>query len=132
MENINKNTALTTQDSIANAIYFILLGMLDDDDYLDIEVGEFDNCRESGFTYRALNSAIDFTFCVYEHRNSDQLIINGCLTKDVKHYGPYGSNDKYFSYARFSYNQHYDCASRLLELISSVVSGSFEIKESKQ
>lgn len=56
-----------------------------------ITFGTFDNCREWGLTF----TAGDWTFCCFEHRNSDQICIEGCLTADMESYGPYGCEDKY-------------------------------------
>jgi hypothetical protein len=54
--------------------------------------GVFDNCREHGLTVR---TAGGWTFCFYEHRNSDQICIEGCPSDEVKEWGPYGGEDKY-------------------------------------
>lgn len=56
-----------------------------------IDFGTFDNCREYGvtFTYGL------WTFCVYEHRNSDEIHIEGCPTAEIQSWGPYGGVDKW-------------------------------------
>lgn len=56
-----------------------------------LEFGVFDCGREYGLTY----TVADWTFCVYEHRNTDSLCIEGCPTDDMKPCGPYGGSDKY-------------------------------------
>ena len=56
-----------------------------------ITFGTFDNCREYGMTV----SINGWTFCAYEHRNSDQICIEGCPTGKVQSYGPYAGEDKY-------------------------------------
>lgn len=56
-----------------------------------VTFGYFDNCREYGLTVEIG----DWTFCAYEHRNSDNICIEGCPTAEVKSYGPYGGEDKY-------------------------------------
>jgi hypothetical protein len=43
---------------------------------INITIGTFTNCREVGLTFAVLEKK-NFTFCVYEHRNSDSIIING-------------------------------------------------------
>lgn len=88
-------------------------------------VGEFDNCREYGYTYALSGAKQDIVFCVYEHRNSDQIIINGCLRKDVKSYGPYKEGNKYDVLAEFSYNQYTECAERLAEFLVWSYRGEF-------
>lgn len=60
-----------------------------------IAVGCFTNCRESGLTFR-ISEKKAFTWCVYEHRNSDMIIVNGkngyiSMNGDL----PYKSDDKY-------------------------------------
>lgn len=60
------------------------------------QFGTFNNCREYGVTY----SINGWTFCVYEHRNSDEMHLEGCPTDQVQSYGPYGGEDKYATLGR--------------------------------
>lgn len=76
-----------------------------------VEIGTFDNCRERGYTYKVDGG--EFTYCVYEHRNSDQIIINGCKNEEVKPYGPYNGGSKYDYLECFSYNEYTKCAEEL-------------------
>lgn len=55
------------------------------------EFGFFENYREYGLTY----TVGGWTFAVYQHRNSDEMHLEGCPTDEVMEYGPYGSDDKY-------------------------------------
>jgi len=86
---------------------------------IDISVGTFTNCREVGLTFFVIaKSGEYFTWCVYEHRNSDELIING----KSGHHGklgdlPYMSDSKYDYLSSFSYDEHKDCADKLAEMI---------------
>jgi hypothetical protein len=58
----------------------------------ELVFGTFDNCREYGITV----TVGGWTFSVYEHRNSDDIIVNGCPTADVQPFGPYAKDgDKY-------------------------------------
>lgn len=57
----------------------------------ELVFGTFDNNREYGITV----TVSGWTFSVYEHRNSDDIIVNGCPTADVEPFGPYGGGDKY-------------------------------------
>ena len=63
--------------------------------YRDPEVedafGVFDNNREYGITvtYRG------WMFTAYEHRNSDDVCVEGCRVEDVQSWGPYGGEDKH-------------------------------------
>jgi hypothetical protein len=90
-----------------------------------IEIGEFDNCRESGFTYSLLGGKQDMVFCVYEHRNSDSIIINGCMRQHMKAYGPYNGDSKWDYLATFSYGDYTGCAERLAEFLLGAYKGDF-------
>ena len=76
MKNISKSIGLEISEKI--------LTILKKDKRLskiDIDVGCFTNCREEGLTQKVSphtkKQSKAFTFCTYEHRNSDQIIING-------------------------------------------------------
>lgn len=73
-------------------------------------VGLFDNCREYGLTFESGG----WTFCVYEHRNSDSICIEGCPTDEVKSYGPYGGVDNYDTIACFQYDTHTSDVARVM------------------
>lgn len=92
----------------------------------DLLLGEFDNCREWGYTYALSGAKQDIVFCVYEHRNSDQIVINGCLRKDVQSFGPYKQGDKYDVLAEFSYNQYSECAEQLATFLVQSYRGEFD------
>lgn len=68
-------------------------GMLDEfykeEDKLSF--GTFNNCREYGMTV----TVGGWTFAVYEHRNSDDICIEGCPTGEVREFGPYGGTGKH-------------------------------------
>ena len=71
--------ALELTNGLTNSLK--VLGILKKDKTLagiSIYVGTFTNCREQGLTFIADNKkGRPFTWCVYEHRNSDEIIING-------------------------------------------------------
>lgn len=73
------------------------------------EFGIFNNCREWGVTY----SINEWTFCVFEHRNSDEIIIEGCPDAEIRSYGPYGSDSKWDSLSCDSYGEYEKAAKRL-------------------
>lgn len=91
-----------------------------------LEVGEFFNCREEGFTFSLLNSKQDMVFCVYEHRNSDSIIINGCKHEDVQSYGPYNAGSKWDYLASFCYDEYADAADKLVEFLLQSYKGEFD------
>jgi hypothetical protein len=83
-----------------------------------IFIGTFTNCRELGLTFivQLMDNGFDslFTFCVYEHRNSDSIIINGkkgmvSLNGDL----PYISDNKYDYLGSATYKD-YDGAAKIL------------------
>lgn len=60
----------------------------------ELVIRTFNNCREYGYMYSIKNAIQPVVFSVYQHRNSDQLIINGCLEKDLQTYGAYSGKSK--------------------------------------
>lgn len=91
-----------------------------------LEVGEFYNCREEGFTYSLLNGKQDMVFCVYEHRNSDSIIINGCKRENMKSYGPYNGGSKWDYLYSFGYGEYSDCVEKLVEVMLQSYKGEFD------
>ena len=83
-------------------------GLLDEffqeEDKLDF--GVFENCREYGVTV----TVGGWTFAAYEHRNSDDICIEGTRTDDVKPYGPYGTDDKYDVLFSARWKQYHEAA----------------------
>lgn len=77
-----------------------------------ITFGTFDNCREYGLTF----TAGDWTFCCFEHRNSDQIYVEGCPTAEMKEWGPYGCEDKWSMMWWTSYEQ-YQIVTRTLSAV---------------
>lgn len=90
---------------------------VDDAFYKDdsIDFGVFDNCREYGLTV----TVGDWTFCAYEHRNSDAICIEGCPTAEVQPYGPYGG-DKYDVLFSTSWKQYNVAATALIAGMQAV------------
>ena len=78
--------------------------------------GTFDNCREHGLT---VTNAHGWTFCWYQHRNSDLIHIEGCPTSDIREYGPYGGDNKWDTLAIFWPETYVDVAACLVEMLRS-------------
>jgi len=83
-----------------------------------VSVGTFTNCRECGLTFMVMEKK-SFTWCIYEHRNSDSIIINGkegyiSLNGEL----PYQEGTKWDYLGSFSYNQYYEASEKLKELIA--------------
>ena len=86
---------------------------------IDVFVGTFTNREECGLTFKIIKKDLSyFTFCVYEHGNSDEIIINGIdgyITACGKL--PYKSDNRWDYIAKFDYNQFLEAAEKLEELI---------------
>jgi len=120
---------ITLSNGLRNSL-IVLENLRSDEDFNErvcLNIGAFTNCREVGFTfmlagyyvsgdYRSLKKA--FTWCVYEHRNSDSIIINGkegyiSLNGDL----PYMADDKWKYISSHAYNEYHECAEKLKSLI---------------
>lgn len=76
---------------------------------VDFEVEYFNNCRETGFGARIIGGKIGV--CLYEHKNSDNVIVRGCADWDTKpEYGCYGiAGDTKYNYIKgFDYGKAKD------------------------
>ena len=98
-----------------------------------ISIGTFTNCRECGYTFLVMNEkGKAFTWCIYEHRNSDSIIINGkkgyvSLNGDLPYIGKTSSD----CIASFDWNEHWECADKLKELIKEFYNKE-NVEKSKQ
>lgn len=85
-------------------------------EHLELSVDTFANCRESGFVFTPrwfkINGklvVIDnaMSYCVYEHRNSDSIIVNGKLNwKGLNGELPYLENSKHVYLAEFNSEEY--------------------------
>lgn len=84
----------------------------------------FDNCREHGLTFAALGPDLlpAWTFSVYEHRNSDQICIQGCRTDEVKSYGTWPDEEvgKYDVLHSSDWMDYDSAATALIALLEAV------------
>ncbi|QGJ95059.1 hypothetical protein SEA_REDWATTLEHOG_198 [Gordonia phage RedWattleHog] len=81
----------------------------------DTTYGTFYNCREYGVTYHRRG----WTFALYEHRNSDQIILNGCPDPEVQSYGPYGDvDDKHNYFVALGPEDYWPAADALKQALS--------------
>lgn len=82
-----------------------------------VDFGTFDNCREYGLTF----TVPGWQFCVYEHRNSDEICVQGCPIDLVEPYGPYGGiRDKYDVLASAHYEKYGAAATLLIDALRYV------------
>lgn len=122
----NKDKYYSQNNVIADVILALLKQLITRSDIdLQVEVGTFDNCREYGNTYRVLNGEQDYTFCVYEHRNSDEICINGCPTSEVKPFGPYINGSKWDYHFSASYGEYQKVANVLFDMLVDCKKGKF-------
>lgn len=95
---------------------------LSDDRNTIIDVKPFDNNREYGLMYRlrdAENNISGSWHGVYEHRNSDDLIVNSSPFGETVDYGPYGKHgDSKYDYGeRFKYGDYQGVSGGLLRAL---------------
>lgn len=83
-----------------------------------VDFGTFDNCREYGLTF----TVPGWQFCVYEHRNSDEICIQGCPIDEIAgDYGPWpGDITKWDVLAKASYEMYGAAAVYLIEALRYV------------
>jgi len=87
---------------------------------ITVDIGVFTNGREVGLTFQVYQKGSDknVTFCAYQHRNSDDIIINGRENyRGSVGELPYVADDKYTYLACFKYDEHYaaaECLERML------------------
>lgn len=82
-----------------------------------IEFGTFENCREYGLTV----TTAGWTFSAYEHRNSDNIIVNGCPTAEVHPYGPYAPDGDKYDYLYATEWKSYHKAAKALNAMLACV-----------
>lgn len=84
---------------------------------IGIYVGTFMNCREMGLTFTVYDKTDKpFTWCVYESRGGDNIVING--RKDFFHISdtlPYCDN--YRNLAEFDFGEYHEAAAKLTDMI---------------
>lgn len=88
-----------------------------------LDFGTFSNCREYGMTV----TVGGWTFAAYEHRNSDDIGIEGCPTGEVQEFGPYGTDDKFdvlFSARWKQYREVSDVMARLARFVLATPTAS--------
>ena len=82
-------------------------------------VGRYENCREQGYVFSLRYKNEQRNYAVYEHRNSDSLIV--LVFDKITINTPYGENvwgnmkDKYDYTKAFSYGQIVECGDYIIE-----------------
>ncbi len=109
---------------VVSQIITKILGQNDElNDFLEkqkneIYVGALQNGREQGYTYSVVNPKTlkAFTWCTYEHRNSDAIIING-KEGFISDGLPYKGDSAHIYIARFESEEYAKAAKKLAEEI---------------
>lgn len=92
----------------------------------EIEVGRYENCREQGYVFRLrIGCEVIRNYAVYEHRNSDSLIVlksdrNTINTPSVDDMWD-GRESKYDYDKGFSYGQIIECGEYILEDMEALI-----------
>lgn len=85
----------------------------------NIEVGRFENCREQGYVFSLRYKFKQKNYCVYEHMNSDNLIvlINDTYTINTPTLDEMwaGKKDKWDYDKDFKYGQILECGNFIAE-----------------
>jgi len=111
---------ITLSQGLLNSL-IVLEHLRNNEDIKDIRIsiGTFTNCRECGLTFAVFaENGETFTWCVYEHRNSDSIIINGkdgyiTLNGDL----PYCSDNKWQYLGASGCGEHQATADKLANMI---------------
>lgn len=95
----------------------------------DICVGRFENCREQGYVFTLYESGRQLIhYAVYEHRNSDNLIVLISETKTINTPTPdqmFNGRGKYDYNKSFSCGKVMECAKFILDDMSDVLADNY-------
>lgn len=92
----------------------------------EIKVGRYENCREQGYVFRLkIGCETLMNYAVYEHRNSDQLIVlksdrDSINTPSVDEMWN-GKKSKYDYDKGFNYSQIIECGEYILDDMENLV-----------
>lgn len=90
----------------------------------NVRTSSFNNLRENGLVYTVDSPNGDTrSFCAYESRNSDEIIINGITNWDG-HKLPYAGETKYDYFSRHSYDDWEGAAEKLASYLSGAQKGT--------
>lgn len=94
-----------------------------------VSVSPLINGRELGLVYTVMQPDGDSrSFAIYEHRNTDSIVINGATNWDVEEtpYGPYTGGSSWDFFAEFSSGEFKQSAETLGYFMKSAISGELE------
>lgn len=79
--------------------------------FVEIVVGRFENCREQGYVFTLRDCGRQLMhYAVYEHRNSDNLIV---LISDVKTVNTPTPDQMFNGRGKYDYNKSFSCGQML-------------------
>ena len=100
----------------------------------EVYVGRYENCREQGYIFSVMYKGEQRNYCVYEHRNSDQLCVvvfdaisNGTPSKELV-WDAMGDNKWNFTKA-FGFGEIVSCGNYINKDIKDFIN---KVQESKK
>lgn len=99
-----------------------------------VEVGRYENCREQGYIFSVLYKGMQRNYCVYEHRNSDDLcvVVFDAVTINTPPNNMVfeAMGDSKWNYTKaFPCGQIMECGDYILDDIKKWIDGLIENKE---
>jgi hypothetical protein len=100
----------------------------------EVCVGRYENCREQGYIFSVCYKGEQRNYCVYEHRNSDQLCVvvfdaisNGTPSKELVWDA---MNDNKWNFTKaFGYGEIVSCGDYIIDDIKEFIN---KVQESKK
>jgi hypothetical protein len=102
--------------------------------FMHFEVGRYENCREQGYIFSARYDGKQRNYCVYEHRNSDELcvvVFDAATLNTPKAETVFNAmnGDKYNVTNAFEYGRITECGDYILDDMKKWIDGLVENKE---
>jgi hypothetical protein len=99
-----------------------------------VEVGRYENCREQGYIFSVQYKGKQRNYCVYEHRNSDELcvvVFDAATLNTPKAETVFNAmnGDKYNVTNAFEYGRITECGDYILDDMKKWIDGLIENKE---
>ena len=100
----------------------------------EVHVGRYENCREQGYIFSVRYKCEQRNYCVYEHRNSDDLcvvVFDAATINTPKAETVFNAmnGDKYNYTKAFPCGQIMECGDYILDDIKKWIDGLIENKE---
>ena len=100
----------------------------------EVHVGRYENCREQGYIFSVRYKGEQRNYCVYEHRNTDNLcvvVFDAATINTPKAETVFNAmnGDKYNVTKAFEYGQIMECGDYILDDMGKWIDGLIENKE---